>query len=96
MSIAEAIEVGNSILIAPFIGMAYLEKQNYIHRDLAARNVLVGENRMCKVADFGLARLITDDEYTPSNDTKFPIKWTAPEGALYGRFSIKSDVWSFG
>lgn len=36
-------------------GMAYLELQNYIHRDLAARNVLVGENNVCKVADFGLA-----------------------------------------
>ena len=27
---------------------------------------------------------------------KFPIKWTSPEAALYGRFTIKSDVWSFG
>ncbi|CAF5026030.1 unnamed protein product, partial [Rotaria magnacalcarata] len=28
--------------------------------------------------------------------TKFPIKWTAPEAALYNRFTIKSDVWSYG
>ena len=44
-------------------GMAYLETQNYNHRDLAARNVLVGENNVCKIADFGLARLIKEDEY---------------------------------
>jgi len=44
-------------------GMAYLESQNYIHRDLAARNVLVGENNIVKIADFGLARLIKEDEY---------------------------------
>ena len=76
-------------------GMAYLEMHNYIHRDLAARNILVGENNVVKVADFGLARLIADDEYNAHEGAKFPIKWTAPEAALYNRFSIKSDVWSF-
>jgi len=77
-------------------GMAYLEGQNYIHRDLAARNVLVGENNIVKIADFGLARLIKEDEYEARVGARFPIKWTAPEAANYSKFSIKSDVWSFG
>ncbi|XP_029132363.1 proto-oncogene tyrosine-protein kinase Src isoform X1 [Labrus bergylta] len=77
-------------------GMAYVERMNYVHRDLRAANILVGDSLVCKVADFGLARLIEDNEYTARQGAKFPIKWTAPEAALYGRFTIKSDVWSFG
>ena len=64
-----------------------------IYRDLAARNCLVGENNLVKVADFGLARLMKDDTYTAHAGAKFPIKWTAPEGLAYNRFSTKSDVW---
>ncbi|XP_067097399.1 tyrosine-protein kinase fynb isoform X3 [Osmerus mordax] len=77
-------------------GMAYIERMNYIHRDLRSANILVGNNLVCKIADFGLARLIEDNEYTARQGAKFPIKWTAPEAALYGKFTIKSDVWSFG
>lgn len=44
--------------------MAYIERMNYIHRDLRAANILVGNNLVCKIADFGLARLIEDNEYT--------------------------------
>ncbi|XP_052338068.1 tyrosine-protein kinase Srms-like isoform X2 [Oncorhynchus keta] len=77
-------------------GMAYLEDRHIVHRDLAARNILVGDDLVCKVADFGLARIIKDSVYTASRSTKIPVRWTAPEAALYQRFSVKSDVWSFG
>ncbi|XP_053448490.1 tyrosine-protein kinase FRK isoform X2 [Nycticebus coucang] len=80
-------------------GMAYLESQNYIHRDLAARNVLVGEHNIYKVADFGLARVFkvgNEDIYESKHEIKLPVKWTAPEAIRANKFSIKSDVWSFG
>lgn len=77
--------------------MSYLESRNYIHRDLAARNCLVSDNHLVKVADFGLTRKVEPDEvYTAHVGAKFPIKWTAPEGLAYNKFTSKSDVWSFG
>lgn len=39
---------------------------------------------------------LQDSVYTASRNTKIPVRWTAPEAAIHQRFSVKSDVWSFG
>ncbi|KAK3880081.1 hypothetical protein Pcinc_015398, partial [Petrolisthes cinctipes] len=77
-------------------GMAYLEEMRLMHRDLAARNVLMGPSLQCKVADFGLARICDNEYYVVKEGAKFPVRWTAPEAITHQKFTIKSDVWSFG
>ncbi|TNM88773.1 hypothetical protein fugu_005027 [Takifugu bimaculatus] len=63
-----------------------------------ARNILVNSNLECKVSDFGLSRVLEDDDegtYT-TRGGKIPIRWTAPEAIAYRKFTSASDVWSFG
>ena len=42
--------------------MAYLEEKRMVHRDLAARNVLVQSHECVKITDFGLTKLIAEDQ----------------------------------
>ena len=80
-------------------GMAYLEGKDYIHRNLTTRNILLNEYLLCKISDFTCAKELKLDDhgiYNAPAGERFPIKWTAPEAAVYRRFTIKSDVWSFG
>ncbi|PFX13113.1 ephrin type-A receptor 4-A-like [Stylophora pistillata] len=77
-------------------GMNYLSSMKIVHRDLAARNVLVGENKVCKISDFGLARRLEGDIYTTKSEALLPIKWMPPESLVNGISSTMSDVWSYG
>ncbi|KAL5288792.1 htl family protein [Megaselia abdita] len=78
-------------------GMEYLASRRCIHRDLAARNVLVCDDYIIKIADFGLARDIQDTDYYRKNTNgRLPIKWMAPESLQEKFYDTKSDVWSYG
>ena len=78
-------------------GMEYLGSRKCIHRDLAARNILVAKDYIIKIADFGLARDVQiNDYYRKKGEGFLPVRWMAPESLFYRRYTIQSDVWSFG
>ncbi|XP_055306226.1 integrin-linked protein kinase-like isoform X2 [Sitodiplosis mosellana] len=71
-----------------------------IHRDLAVRNILLCENKVVKIGDFGLSRQLIGCEYYKKTSWGLdPIPWMAIESfpeENEPKFSVKSDVWSFG
>ncbi|XP_078599770.1 uncharacterized protein LOC144874963 isoform X2 [Branchiostoma floridae x Branchiostoma japonicum] len=79
-------------------GMVFISEAGYVHGDLAARNVLVGEGLLVKIADFGLATDVYERGYQRQDaEQRIPLRWMAPERLLReGRYTSKSDVWSFG
>ncbi|KZC04523.1 Muscle, skeletal receptor tyrosine protein kinase, partial [Dufourea novaeangliae] len=78
-------------------GMTYLSGQRFVHRDLACRNCLVGFDLVVKIADFGMSRdVYTCDYYKIGGSRLLPVRWMSPESVMYGRFTLESDVWSFG
>ncbi|ELU15562.1 hypothetical protein CAPTEDRAFT_96849 [Capitella teleta] len=79
-------------------GMEYLDSRKYIHRDLATRNILLGEDHVVKICDFGLAKdcYKYDNVYTKKSDTPVPVKWLAIESLTHKVYTTKSDVWAFG
>lgn len=80
------------------LAMTFLEYHKLLHRDLAARNVLLTDQRMCKLADFGLSRTVGASDYyrrTTGASAPIPVRWMAPETLDFNVSTIMSDRWSY-
>lgn len=79
-------------------GLRYLADLKFVHRDIAARNCLIDHNHIVKIADFGMSREVCAADYYRVSSAKacLPVRWMPPEALLYGKFTVKSDVWSYG
>ncbi|KAL4645620.1 hypothetical protein ACB092_02G247400 [Castanea dentata] len=75
-------------------GMNYLHQNNIIHRDLKTANLLMDENDIVKVADFGVARVQTPSGVMTAETGTY--RWMAPEVIEHKAYDHKADVFSFG
>ncbi|CAI9765429.1 unnamed protein product [Fraxinus pennsylvanica] len=75
-------------------GMNYLHQNNIIHRDLKAANLLMDENEVVKVADFGVARVKAQTGVMTAETGTY--RWMAPEVIEHKTYDHKADVFSFG
>jgi serine/threonine protein kinase len=76
-------------------GMKHLHANKIIHRNLKAANILLTENRIPKITDYGLSLLLKNPDERRVNLSG--IRWMSPELlASPKNFTFKSDVWAFG
>lgn len=74
----------------------HAHKNNIIHRDIKPHNILLNEDMIPKVTDFGIARAISSATVTLVEETMGSVHYISPEQARGGFVDAKSDLYSLG
>ncbi|RBP41110.1 Stk1 family PASTA domain-containing Ser/Thr kinase [Garciella nitratireducens] len=76
--------------------LEHAHKNHIIHRDIKPHNIILTQEEVVKVADFGIARAITSSTITQVTDTMGSVHYLSPEQARGGFVNEKSDLYSLG
>jgi serine/threonine protein kinase len=77
-------------------GLAKAHQQGIIHRDIKPANVIVTNDGVVKIVDFGLARLASKSEITRPEITMGTLSYISPEQLQGKQIDHRTDIWSFG
>lgn len=88
----EVIQIMEQILSA--VRLAH--EHNIIHRDLKPQNILIDQNRVAKITDFGIAVTLSEHSLTQTNTVLGSVHYLSPEQARGGMATKQSDIYSLG
>ncbi|MDT0164332.1 Stk1 family PASTA domain-containing Ser/Thr kinase [Actinotalea sp. AC32] len=92
LTVGEALRVTESVLDA----LAVAHRAHLVHRDIKPENVLVPDDGRVKVADFGLARAVTEASATATGTVLGTVAYLAPELVTQGASDARTDVYAVG
>ncbi|MBQ7141198.1 MAG: Stk1 family PASTA domain-containing Ser/Thr kinase [Bacilli bacterium] len=77
-------------------GLAHAHDSYIIHRDIKPQNIMIMENGLVKITDFGIAMAINATQLTQTNSVMGSVHYLPPEQASGKGSSVKSDIYSLG